>query len=161
MPEITIEETQDYELIARVLAQSPALAIPPSSSYLARMEKAKFFLARYNGNPAGVICAQKLQFFLSIIKYLFVLPEYRRRGIAKKLHEKAMEVCDIRFKTPIIIATTAVDNVPVHAIMARYGFRPVATFRSPLSTRRIVMFLKNLRSAPGPGEGIEEINLEV
>jgi len=160
MPEITIEETLDYELIAGILAQSPALVYPPSPQRLASMRQAVFLLARYDGEPAGVICIQKLQFFLSVIKYLFVLPEYRRKGIATKLNERAIEIGDRRFNTPILIATTSVNNVPVHAIMARFGFRPVAIFKSPLSTRRIVLFVKNLRRVEG-GEGFEEINLEV
>lgn len=161
MDRITIEETHDYELVSKLLAQSPALVRPPSPRRLARMENAKFFLARYDGQPAGVVCVQKLQFFMSILKYLFVVEQFRRRGIASRLVEVVINTCDKVLNTPIIVATTAVDNIPVHAIMARYRFRPVATFRSPLSPRRIVLFLKNLRSVEGPGEGIEELNLEV
>jgi len=160
VPEVTIDETRDYELVARMLAQSPALVYPPSPQRLASMRNAIFLLARYGGEPAGVVCIQKIQFFLSIIKYLFVLPQFRRRGIATKLSGRAIEIGDERFNTPILIATTSVNNVPVHAIMARFGFRPVAIFKSPLSTRRIVVFLKNLRHVEG-GEGIEDINLEV
>jgi len=162
MPEITVEESTEFETIAEMLALSPSLATPPTPARL-RSEHRKgavFLLARYNGIPAGTQCVRKMDFSLSVSKYLFVKEEFRRKGVARALGIKAMEIVDNRFRTPLCYVTTIVTNVRAIAVTRAKGFRVVATFKSPVSERIIVFQLRNTRAVE-PITEWEEILLEI
>jgi len=158
--EITVEVTRDYELVASILRESPALVRHPSARALRRMRGAVFFLARVNGEPAGVGCSHKIDWFLSNHKYFYVRPQFRRMGVYTELSHYAIRYSDEVQRTPIIIFTTVWRTVPVFRGAMRYRFRPVATFTSPVSGRRITVFIKNLRETPEV-ELLEEVSLEV
>jgi len=159
---IEIRESTDFELISSLLAQSPALVRPPSPQKLRREYErgARFFVAYLDGRPVGCICVKKLSFFLSEVKYLFVVEDARGRGIGSKLNDVALETAINDFRTPCIIATTIVGNAPAIAIMVRRGFRPIAIFPSPISERRLVVLLKVHRGVPY-SQDYEEIVAEV
>ncbi|MCK4473228.1 MAG: GNAT family N-acetyltransferase [Anaerolineae bacterium] len=158
---ITIETSTDYELIADMLSRSPALIRPPSASKLRAMSKATFILARYNGVPSGVACIQKMDFWHSILKYLFVVEEYRRRGIAGELLSESVSHAEEVHRTPVVIATTSVENVPVHMLNRRHGFRMAGRFKSPLSESVLLVWLRSGSSLPSLEVETEEKQLEV
>ena len=158
---ITIEKSTDYELIADILSRSPALIRPPSAGKLRAMPKTTFFLARYNGAPSGVSCIQKLDFWHSMTKYLFVVEEYRRRGIAGELLRKSVSHAEEVYHTPVVVATTNVDNIPVHMLNRRHGFRICGRFKSPLSENVLFLWVRSGVSSPSHEMETEEKQLEV
>ena len=144
MPSIRIVETTDFELVASLLAESPALVHPPSPEKLKREHKrgAHFFLAYYDDQVCGTICAKKVTFFASEIKYLYVKPECRGRGIGKALVKYATDYADNELNTPVKMAVTHIDNYIVQHINEYFGYRPVGTFKSPLSNNILVLYIK-------------------
>jgi len=158
---ITIETSTDYGLIADLLSRSPALVWPPSASRLREMSMATFLLARYDGVPSGVACIQKMDFWHSISKYLFVVEEYRRMGIAGELLSESVSHAEEVHHTPVVVSTTNVDNVPVHMLNRRHGFRIAGRFKSPLSESVLFVWLRSGSSLPSLEMEPEEKHLEV
>ncbi|MBA7655223.1 hypothetical protein ES703_63122 [subsurface metagenome] len=158
---ITVEVSTDYGLIADLLSRSPALVRPPSTDRLREMRRATFLLARYDGVPSGVACIQKLDFWHSISKYLFVVEEYRRRGIAGELLSESVSHAEEAHRTPVVISTTSVENVPVRMLFRRYGFRICGRFKSPLSESVLLVWIRSGESLPSLEMEPEEKQLEV
>ena len=158
-----IVESTNFEIIASLIAESPALVRPPSARALRIMHRAGavFLLALYDSYAVGVVCIKKLNFFLSEMKYLYVKPEYRRRGIGRKLVAKGLDIIDDRFKTPVVVCTAVVTNISALALFTSFRFRVIASFRSPVSERRIMLLVRNIHEvAPAPEEE-EGLILEV
>ena len=158
---ITVEISRDYGLIADLLSRSPALVRSPSAGKLSEMRMATFLLARYDGVPGGVACIQKLDFWHSISKYLFIVEEYRRRGIAGELLSESVSHAEETHRTPVVIATTNVENVPVHMLFRRHGFRICGRFKSPLSESVLLVWIRSGESLPSLEMETEEKQLEV
>jgi len=158
---ITVETCTDYGLIADILSRSQALVRPPSASKLREMRMATFLLARYDGVPGGVACIQKMDFWHSMTKYIFVVEEYRRRGIAGELLSESLSHAEEVYHTPVVVATTNVDNVPVHMLNRRHGFRICGRFKSPLSENVLLLWVRSGVSPPSYEMETEEKQLEV
>lgn len=158
---VVIGRSEDYSAISQLLRNSPSLEYPPGPTKLRRMEDATFFVAKKHREPVGVVCVQKLIFFMTVLKYLFVREEHRREGIGHELVQEAVNYTRNSIGTPTMIATVVTTNRIGIWLMLRHGFRPIARTESPVSENMLLVMFNNLHTVPFKTEGIEETVLEV
>ncbi len=88
-----------------------------------------FYIARWDGRPVGYF-SQRTRDGLGYLEHLFVLPEYRLRGVATALvHHTAARARDAG--ADYIFLPAAAEDTPKE-MYARMGFRPLLVFRNYL-----------------------------
>ena len=80
-------------------------------------------IAEADGQPAGFACGRVRNGVLAEITELYVRPDSRRRGVARRLLRTVVE--DLRARGVRFVAVdTAPDNAPARTLYERAGFRP-------------------------------------
>jgi len=91
------------------------------------------------GVPIGMVGVEKLNWYITEIKHLYVLPEYRGKGIGTLLVDVAIKnLCE----TPVIIASVHEENKPAIKIFENLGFKVATRFKSSVSTRAMLLMVK-------------------
>uniref|UniRef100_A0A7C5WZQ9 GNAT family N-acetyltransferase n=1 Tax=Thermocrinis ruber TaxID=75906 RepID=A0A7C5WZQ9_9AQUI len=68
--------------------------------------------------------------------HLYVMPSHRKRGIAKKLVQEAIN----RLSAKVILSTVLETNKVSQAVLRKCGFQTVGTCSSPISGRTLLVF---------------------
>ncbi|MEM4958940.1 MAG: GNAT family N-acetyltransferase [Nanopusillaceae archaeon] len=85
----------------------------------------------------GVVCLRKVDAYHSYLKHLYVLPQHRRKGIARALMGKVKEEC----KTPLLFALVKKDNEGSKKALILEGFKEVGEFISPISAAELCLMV--------------------
>ncbi len=89
-----------------------------------RYDPQRWWLARENGRPAGVLLLNEIPEWRSLdVSYLGVVPEARGRGHGQELTRRALRAARA---AGALMSTLAVDrrNLPARQLYARLGFEP-------------------------------------
>jgi len=85
----------------------------------------------------GVVCLRKVDAYHSYLKHLYVLPQHRRKGIARDLIRKVKEEC----KTPLLFALVKKENEGSKKALLLEGFKEVGEFISPISAAELCLMV--------------------
>jgi len=89
-----------------------------------KMTNSRYFVELYGKTVAGVASNMRESHDLSKIQHICVLPEYRCKGIAKRLTKLAIEYCDTEF----VYMTIREDNAESVALANTLGFRAIKKY---------------------------------
>lgn len=147
--DVEVEESTNWDVIANLIEESDQLILHPSVSRLReKHEKGyHFFLAWRRGNPVGVIAVNKIEFYTSVVKYLYVSQRVRRQGIGSALLEKATMYAHEEIGTPVAECTSIAENRAVRGLKRSLGYRPVGRFESPMSDNVLVLWVHGTQIA--------------
>lgn len=112
-----VNEDPDDTKIPDGLAATNRLKCPP----------VRYFLASVGDRPVGFFNAWEGDGGIGQVEDLFVLPEYRKRGIATALIHHCVADARAHGAGPVVICAAA-DDTPKH-IYANLGWRPIALTR--------------------------------
>jgi len=101
----------------------------PAHSYLAYEEDGKV-VACQGWRNIGWLYAE--------LCHLYVMPSHRKKGIAKKLVQEAIN----RLSAKVILSTVLENNKTSQAVLQKCGFQAVGTCSSPVSGRTLVVFAR-------------------
>ncbi len=85
----------------------------------------------------GVVCIRKVDAYHSYLKHLYVLPQHRRKGVARALIRKVKEEC----KTPLLFALVKRNNEGSKKALQKEGFKEVGEFISPISSAELCLMI--------------------
>jgi GNAT superfamily N-acetyltransferase len=77
------------------------------------------FVATCEGEMAGFAVFDYSFFHLGFLSLLFVLPQYRRQGVASALMAFLEQNC----ATPKLFTSTNLSNLPMQSLLVRRGYR--------------------------------------
>lgn len=106
----------------------------------------RYFVLVTGDRIAGCVGLRRTSAVLSEIRHLVVLPEFRRRGLARALVEHAIGLAE----TPVLFASVRLTNQASRAVFGRVGFQPALSYggdRERDPEHRIELWL---RPAPPP-----------
>jgi ribosomal protein S18 acetylase RimI-like enzyme len=99
----------------------------PAHGYLAYEEKGKV-VACQGWRNLGWLYAE--------LCHLYVMPSYRKKGIAKKLVQEAIK----QLPAKVILSTVLENNKISQAVLQKCGFKTAGTCSSPISGRTLLVF---------------------
>ena len=102
--------SEDFRSKGRIEKRTEIINNPESDT--------KFFVAKCNGGIVGYCCAQKLKEF-NKVRSLYILPEFQRKGVGKKLISKAFDFLDLAKPTKL---TVAIYNTNAISFYEKLGF---------------------------------------
>lgn len=142
--DVNVQKSTDWDLLADIISETEQLVVHPTPSNLKNKyenDDHYFFIARINGEVAGMGAVRKMSFYISVNKYLYVREQHRTQGVATALTEHRIEYANDKLSTPLVQCTTITDNVPVRGLCRRVGYRPVGRFKSPMSENLLVLWI--------------------
>lgn len=101
------------------------------------------YLGKYYGyfvdnNCIGIGCVKKLNFYMSEIKHIYILPEYRNNGIGRKLfsflHEEAIK------HSKIVTLSVASENMIMRRLVESFGYKEQCVFTNTKTGRLVVVY---------------------
>lgn len=104
--------------LAEVVAIEKASFAAPKSESVFKEDEHKYLVAKDNGKILGYIGIEKISGEMHIIN-MAVQPDFRGKGIGKKLLEKALSPKDVVF------LEVRVSNLPAQKIYEHFGFKNV------------------------------------
>ena len=81
---------------------------------------------------------KKLNFAITELRHIFILPQYRNHGYGKQLFAKQIELAN----TPILIFTTHFSNIAMQKIGKTFDFRHIAIFHNEKTNNDIILYMK-------------------
>jgi len=87
------------------------------------------------GEVVACIGWRRLGWLYAELCHLYVMPEYRKRGIAKLLVREA-----IKLPAKVFLATVVEGNIPSQRVLERCGFQAAGTCSSPRTGRTLIVF---------------------
>lgn len=129
MERITITELADKRCVNYVAELSWLLhrhnhIAPPGVERVARHVH-EYHVALLNQEPAGFVRLAYRQWYQTELMHLLVLPEHRRKGVARALIRFAKQVCDTR----LLQCTMRSNNEPARRALLAEGFKVVNDMR--------------------------------
>jgi ribosomal protein S18 acetylase RimI-like enzyme len=107
--------------------QGIGISPSPAHGYLVYEEKGKV-IACQGWRNIGWLYAE--------LCHLYVMPSHRKKGIAKKLVQEAVN----RLSAKVILSTVLENNKISRAVLQKCGFQAVGKCTSPVSGRTLVVF---------------------
>ena len=81
---------------------------------------------------------KKLNWYISELRHLFVIPKYRGKGYGRMILRVQMENAN----TPILVMTIREDNKIMRRIANVEGFNKHCIFKSKISNKNVVLYIK-------------------
>ena len=133
--EPSLKDLSIEEQIAILLNTYSNLALHYTASKI-RHGKVKYLCLRYNGYVVGTVGIQKVNYYLTEIKHLCVMPNFRGKGLAKKLIRMAVDAVP----TSLAISTIRAENESSQAVLKSLGFEQQTAFRSKYDGGEVRLF---------------------
>jgi len=89
-----------------------------------------------NGEVVACVGWRRLGWLYAELCHLYVMPEYRKRGIAKLLVREAIK----ELPAKVFLATVVEGNTPSQHVLSRCGFQTAGACSSPRTGRTLVVF---------------------
>jgi ribosomal-protein-alanine N-acetyltransferase len=116
---VTIEHLKEEDILKIVELEKLSFSAPKEEAVF-KSDQNKYLVAKEGGSIVGYIGVEKISGETHIINTA-VHPEYRRKGIGKKLIEKILNDKDVFF------LEVRVSNVPALELYGKYRFKNVGT----------------------------------
>lgn len=131
---VRLMRVSDVAAVSEILAESPEAAVWPRACILQSAASAESWVAEVSGGVRGFLIGRRAADEFEILN-LAVAPGYRRRGIASKLVEIALESSRNMGSRQVYLEVRA-SNGAATCLYARHGFRTsgrrVRYYQSPV-----------------------------